>query len=122
MQGLASLAGSSFFCQPNAPWIMSLPEDQRPEDYKTSSPVWSESSGDRHTELVVIGVGMDKEAVRSKFQECVLTDEEFALGPLKWQFENPFLEEWEELLQLGEGDDEEDDDEEDDEDEAEETE
>jgi hypothetical protein len=33
---------------------------------------------------VIIGISMDKEDVKCKLDACLLTDEEFALGPYEW--------------------------------------
>ncbi len=35
-------------------------------------------------QLVFIGVGMDKDAIKRKLDSCVLTDEEMAAGPSAW--------------------------------------
>lgn len=47
--------------------------------------------GDRRQELVMIGVGIDPALWQAKFDACLLTDEEYALGPQGWQqFADPF--------------------------------
>ncbi|WP_144143846.1 GTP-binding protein [Paraburkholderia sp. BCC1884] len=47
--------------------------------------------GDRRQELVMIGVGIDPAVWQAKFDACLLTAEEFALGPQGWQqFADPF--------------------------------
>ncbi|WGS49892.1 GTP-binding protein [Paraburkholderia sp. D15] len=49
------------------------------------------SIGDRRQELVMIGVGIDPAVWSAKFDACLLTDEEYALGPQGWQqFADPF--------------------------------
>ncbi|SMG37441.1 zinc metallochaperone GTPase ZigA [Paraburkholderia susongensis] len=49
------------------------------------------SIGDRRQELVLIGVDIDPELWRAKFDACLLTDDEYARGPLAWQqFDDPF--------------------------------
>jgi G3E family GTPase len=40
--------------------------------------------GDRAQTLVLIGQHLDKEGVRRELQKCLLTDEEFSLGPEGW--------------------------------------
>ena len=40
---------------------------------------------DRRQEIVFIGHMMNKEAIESILNECLLTDEEMALGPEKWK-------------------------------------
>ena len=62
---------------------------------------------DRRQEIVFIGHGMNRDAIQSQLDECLLTDEEMALGPVGWK------EAFEELdninLVLEEKDDEEED-------------
>ena len=49
------------------------------------------SIGDRRQELVMIGVGIDPAVWKAKFDACLLTDEEYVLGPQAWpQFADPF--------------------------------
>merc|ERR1711884_780242 len=40
---------------------------------------------DRRQEIVFIGHGMKREVIQKILDECLLTDEEFALGPEKWK-------------------------------------
>ncbi len=47
--------------------------------------------GDRRQELVMIGIGIDPAVWSAKFDACLLTDDEYALGPHTWQqFPDPF--------------------------------
>ena len=49
------------------------------------------SVGDRRQELVMIGVGIEPAVWSAKFDACLLTDDEYALGPQGWlQFDDPF--------------------------------
>jgi G3E family GTPase len=49
------------------------------------------SIGDRRQELVMIGVGIDPAAWKAKFDACLLSDDEYALGSQAWQqFADPF--------------------------------
>ncbi|APA86182.1 GTP-binding protein [Paraburkholderia sprentiae WSM5005] len=49
------------------------------------------SIGDRRQEFVLIGFDIDPATWRAKFDACLLTDDEFALGPQAWQhFPDPF--------------------------------
>jgi G3E family GTPase len=49
------------------------------------------SIGDRRQELVMIGVGIEPAVWRAKFDACLLSDEEYALGAQGWQqFTDPF--------------------------------
>jgi G3E family GTPase len=43
------------------------------------------SIGDRRQELAMIGVGIDAALWSEKFDACLLTDDEYALGPQGWQ-------------------------------------
>ena len=52
---------------------------------------WNAEVGDCRQELVYIGIGMDELAIYDSLQECLLTDEEMALGIQAWtQFRDPF--------------------------------
>jgi G3E family GTPase len=47
--------------------------------------------GDRATELVLIGVGMDAARVHAALEKCLVTDDEYALGPEAWDlYPDPF--------------------------------
>ena len=49
------------------------------------------STGDRRQELAMIGVGIDAALWSAKFDACLLTDDEYAVGPQGWQqFADPF--------------------------------
>ncbi|MCC8393316.1 GTP-binding protein [Paraburkholderia sp. MMS20-SJTR3] len=49
------------------------------------------SIGDRRQELVLIGIDIDPAQWRAKFDACLLSDAEYALGPQGWQnFDDPF--------------------------------
>lgn len=49
------------------------------------------SVGDRRQELVLIGTGLDTSAWQAKFDDCLLTDDEWALGSGAWQhYADPF--------------------------------
>ena len=53
--------------------------------------VWSPDVGDCRQELVFIGIDMDDLEIYDSLQECLLTDEELALGPTAWaSFSDPF--------------------------------
>ena len=47
--------------------------------------------GDRRQELVLIGIDIDRQAIESRLEECLLTDDEFAAGPEVWTlWDDPF--------------------------------
>ncbi|GAB3420307.1 GTP-binding protein [Haloparvum alkalitolerans] len=72
-------AGPSVRVEAPGPWIASLPEIDR-ELYRSNRPdlEWHDEHGDRLTEYVVIGTGMDREAVTEALDDCLVTDEEWA--------------------------------------------
>jgi len=41
--------------------------------------------GDRRQELVLIGIGLDTDAWRAKFDACLLDDAEYAAGEAAWR-------------------------------------
>lgn len=41
--------------------------------------------GDKRTELVFISRDLDKEALRKRLENALVTDEEFQLGPKGWE-------------------------------------
>jgi len=78
-------------------WIAALPEERRETQRRMRPDLpWDGEHGDRRTELVFIGRGMDESALRERLADCPLTDAEMDLDPST--FENPFpAEEGEEV-------------------------
>merc|ERR1711916_403021 len=87
-----TLAGVWFVCLPREDW----PEEAREailEDFATAEDGEDyELIGDRRQEIVIIGdQRLDECCARAELKKCLLTDEEYALGPQEWaKFENPF--------------------------------
>lgn len=53
--------------------------------------VWNPEVGDCRQELVFIGIEMDELEIYDSLQACLLTDQEFALGPAaRASFSDPF--------------------------------
>jgi G3E family GTPase len=72
-------------------WVAALPEERRETQRRMRPDLpWDEEHGDRRTELVFIGRGMDETALRERLADCVLTDAEMDADPST--FENPFPE------------------------------
>lgn len=77
--GLFSQAGSSIQLQGAGEWIAALSSEEQ-EQVKQEEPEilekWDDVWGDRMTELVWIGIDMEKESIISSLDQCLLTDEE----------------------------------------------
>jgi G3E family GTPase len=90
--GSLSQAGGVCRHGPAGMWWAAQPRDEWPEDDELAEEIaadWHGSPedatiGDRRQELVLIGVALDAEAWRAKFDQCLLTDDEYALGPHGW--------------------------------------
>jgi G3E family GTPase len=91
--GSLSQAGGVCRHGPAGMWWAAQPRDEWPEDDELAADIaadWFGSPddvtiGDRRQELVLIGVALDAERWRAKLDACLLTDDEYALGPQGWQ-------------------------------------
>ena len=76
-------------------WWAAVADDQWPEDEQSLEQIrgrWQQPFGDRQQELVLIGIDMDQAELIRRFDECLLTDAEMALGPMAWRdFDDPFV-------------------------------
>lgn len=92
---LLSQAGSSAKIEPVSYWVAALSSTQQQDVFQQSPEVledWDEEFGDRLTQLVMIGIDLDKEEIIKQLDSCLLTDEEFR-NP--WELlQNPFNWEW----------------------------
>ena len=72
-------AGASVRVGALGPWIASLPSVER-DMLRSNRPNldWDDEHGDRLTEYVVIGTGVDEAAIRERLDEALVTDEEWA--------------------------------------------
>jgi len=76
---LLSQAGSSAKIEPVSYWVAALPKEQQQDVFLQSPEVledWDEEFGDRMTQLVIIGVELDKESIIKELDTCLLTEEE----------------------------------------------
>jgi G3E family GTPase len=75
-------------------WWAAIPQDRWPDIpqiRKHIEETWHPEVGDCRQELVFIGIGMDEIEIYDSLQECLLTDEEFAMGPAAWaELDDPF--------------------------------
>jgi G3E family GTPase len=75
-------------------WWAAQPRSRWPDDPDWRAMVasqWQEPWGDRRQEIVFIGMGMDKAALRRDLEACLLTDAEMAKGAKAWsKLPDPF--------------------------------
>jgi G3E family GTPase len=79
MCGLLSQAGTSIMIQGAGEWVAVYPETERQQILKEDPELlakWDETYGDRMTELVFIGIDMNRQEIETSLDECLLTDEE----------------------------------------------
>ncbi|WP_342718936.1 GTP-binding protein [Bacillus paramycoides] len=79
MIGLLSQAGSSITIQGAGEWIAALPETERNQIITEEPEVlknWDERYGDRITELVFIGIDMNRSVIEQSLDDCLLTEKE----------------------------------------------
>lgn len=79
MCGLLSQAGNSMQIQGAGEWIATYSEEDIAMEMKEDPSLkkrWHEVYGDRQTELVFIGIEMNKEQIINDLDACLLTDEE----------------------------------------------
>jgi len=77
---LLGQAGPNARVEVLGPWLASLPEIER-DLYRNSRPdvEWDDEHGDRRTELVFIGQGID-DGLIERLDDCLVTDEEWDRG------------------------------------------
>ena len=83
-----SQAGCSVLLEPAGFWWASAPEDSWPDEEEVIAEIQSrmkhDKYGDRQQELVFIGQNLDQEHVTKMLNQCLLTDDEYELGPPSW--------------------------------------
>ncbi len=83
MAGLLSQAGASIVFQGAGQWVAAMPEEERQAailDDPGLAERWHEEHGDRQTELVFIGLDMDRASIERSLDDCLATEEEMAAG------------------------------------------
>lgn len=94
LAGSWSQAGAVARHGPAGHWWAAVEAERWPRDPESVERIldkWVDGVGDARQELVLIGMGMDEQALRARLDECLLTDAEMALGPQAWaQWDNPF--------------------------------
>jgi G3E family GTPase len=82
MTGLLSQAGPSIMLQGAGEWLAAYPEQERNQILKEEPDLlenWDEEFGDRMTELVLIGIDMNREEIEASLDKCLLTDDEMKM-------------------------------------------
>lgn len=76
---LLSQAGPSLTIENAGQWIAAYPEEEQQQILQEDPELlerWDEIHGDRMTELVLIGIGMDQKQITDSLENCLLTDDE----------------------------------------------
>ena len=88
-----SQAGCSVLLDPAGFWWASAPPESWPEEPEVLVEIEARmihEYGDRQQELVFIGQNLDRDHVTRVLESCLLTDEEYELGPSSWEhFQDP---------------------------------
>lgn len=94
MAGFWSQAGGMARHQCAGYFWAAVPREYWPEDRAVVERVWREPNGDCRQELVLIGTGMDRQALTRMLDEALMTEEELAVPEKKWpvKFADPFPE------------------------------
>lgn len=90
--GSLSQAGGVCRHGPAGMWWAAQPRGEWPDDDELAAEIAADwfgaaddpTIGDRRQELVLIGVALDAEHWRAKFDACLLTEDEYARGPRSW--------------------------------------
>lgn len=85
--GVWQQAGNNCQLDPGGLWYAVLPASEWPDDPDDKALLmasWQEGVGDRRQELVVIGIGIDKQAITEGLHACLLTDAEMRAGDAVW--------------------------------------
>jgi len=75
------------------PFWAAIPKEYWPKDSSHIEREWEGENGDCRQQFVLIGRNMDKEALTKMLDDCLLTEEEIAMGEEQWRnFSDPFPE------------------------------
>lgn len=94
---LLSQAGPSVAIEPVSYWVASLPDAQKEHTIKQNPNIlndWDSEFGDRKTNLVFIGVDLEKGTIIRELDKCLLTPEEMDMewsemgDPFIWELRN----------------------------------
>lgn len=69
-------------------WWRFVPKDQWPQDEESTAAImknWTADSGDCRQELVFIGQNIDFAQLTAELDDCLLTDDEMAMGAEAWR-------------------------------------
>ncbi|MDC0294456.1 GTP-binding protein [Mariniblastus sp.] len=88
-----SQAGCSVLLDPAGFWWASAPPESWPEEQEVLVEIEARmihEYADRQQELVFIGQNLERDHVTRVLESCLLTDEEYELGPSSWEhFQDP---------------------------------
>ncbi|WP_214540215.1 GTP-binding protein [Staphylococcus pseudintermedius] len=88
---LVSQAGTAVDIHPVTFWVASMPKAERAAILQERPDVradWDPEYGDRHTQLVIIGIDLDEAAITAELDECLLNSQEIDAD---WsQFSEPY--------------------------------
>ncbi|ADX75799.1 GTP-binding protein [Staphylococcus pseudintermedius] len=76
---LVSQAGTAVDIHPVTFWVASMPKAERAAILQERPDVradWDPEYGDRHTQLVIIGIDLDEAAITAELDECLLNSQE----------------------------------------------
>jgi G3E family GTPase len=89
-----SQAGGSCRFEASGTWWCTAPKQYWPDDEESRLRIhkmMQEPYGDRRQEIVLIGIGLNRESLTEMLDACLLTDEEMAEGPDAWEkYPDPF--------------------------------
>lgn len=92
MAGLLSQAGASITFQGAGQWIAALPKLQQQQILEEDPELlrrWDDQHGDRQTELVFIGLDMEREEIEMQLDRCLLTQQEMTMDWSAFEDELP---------------------------------